>query len=174
MLDEDYYSCECGYKVSVLDVLNRLVMPESFYTPNTEEIVCGECGNKYKKVFQVKKFRCPKCHGMMEEMWIEDATLERVTETGKAPQIMGTPYKKPIHSDALGIQPDQVAEHRKKFPNIELDNQNRPVFHNMPEHQDYMDKCGIVKQTSSNKKRGTIYSIPGTSCHRGRDLKLGS
>lgn len=88
---------------------------------------------------------CPKCDTLLKE------ETQNETRFGGVLQIMGTPYKKPIHSDALGIQPDQVAEHREKFPNIEIDKQNRPVFTNRAEHQDYMDKCGIVKHKQKIK-----------------------
>ncbi|TSA57594.1 hypothetical protein D4R42_01290 [bacterium] len=170
MLDEDHYSCKCGYEISVLDVLNKLVKLESRHIPSTKEIVCDECGNRYEKSIQIEKLKCPKCGQLMEEVMIEDESTG-IENFGGCPEIMGSPYKRPLHSDALGIQPDQVEEHRRQFPDIEIDDENRPVFTHMRQHQDYMDKCGIVKLTSSNKKRGTIYSIPGTSCHRGRDLR---
>lgn len=171
MLDEDHYSCKCGYEISVLDVLNNLVEIKSSYLPSTKEVICGECGSEYEKPIQIEKLKCPKCGVLMEEIRIEDefVSVDSPGVSGGTLQIMGSPYKRPIHSDALGIQPDQVEEHRRLFPDIELDDKNRPVFTHTRRHQDYMDKCGIVKQTSSNKKRGTIFSIPGTNCHRGRD-----
>lgn len=65
-------------------------------------------------------------------------------------------YKHPIHSDALAISPDQRAEHEKTFPNIRLDGQNRPVFDNFVDHQNYLDKCGIVKLRQKTKRKKTI------------------
>ena len=98
---------------------------------------------------------CPKCSSFLTPYFFQ---------SGKVFMVKGAPYSKPLHSDALGIQPDQVTEHREKFPNIELDNQNRPVFHNMPEHQDYMDKCGIVKHKQKVKPSGkTIATLKTNS-----------
>jgi hypothetical protein len=61
---------------------------------------------------------------------------------GSRMQIKGAPYSKPLHSDSLAILPEQVAQHRKDFPNIELDSECRPVFKDAPSHQKYLDKCG--------------------------------
>lgn len=88
---------------------------------------------------------CPKCGSFLEP---------RFYQSGGTFMIKGAPYSKPLHSDALGMQPDQVAEHREKFPNIEIDNQNRPVFENMPQHEAYMEKCGIVKHKQKVKPQG--------------------
>ena len=57
----------------------------------------------------------------------------------------GHEYKKPIHSDSLAIAPSQVEEHKREFPGIQLDSQCRPVFHNVREHDAYMNKIGVYK-----------------------------
>ena len=88
--------------------------------------------------------------------------MEQNFSGGKV-MIIGAEYKKPLHSDALGIQPDQVSEHREKFPDIELDSQNRPVFHNASEHQSYMDKCGIVKHKQKVKPKGEVIATLKTN-----------
>lgn len=101
---------------------------------------------------------CPECITPMKE------ETQNELGDGKTFNINGAPYSKPLHSDALGIQPDQVAEHREKFPNIEIDSQNRPVFNNTSEHQDYMDKCGIVKHKQKIKPKGkTITTLKTNS-----------
>jgi len=63
-------------------------------------------------------------------------------------------YKREIHSDSLAISPSQRAEHLKIFPNIKLDNQNRPVFDKFSEHQKYLNQCNIVKERKKIKPRG--------------------
>jgi len=40
------------------------------------------------------------------------------------------------------------------FPNIELDNQNRPVFDNFQSHQKYLNKCNLVKERKKVKPKG--------------------
>jgi len=97
---------------------------------------------------------CRKCGGYLTPYFFQ---------TGKQFMIKGAPYSKPIHSDALGMQPDQVAEHRKQFPNIEIDAQNRPVFENMPQHDAYMEKCGIVKHKQKVKPKGEVIATLKTN-----------
>ena len=110
---------------------------------------CFECDPDRKKTISVvcsigSRFaeipQCRQCGRMMVQNF-----------SGGNVMIIGSEYKKPLHSDSLGIQPDQVAEHRRMFPNIEIDKENRPVFHNVSEHQGYMDKCGIVKNKQKIK-----------------------
>jgi hypothetical protein len=76
--------------------------------------------------------RCPKCH---EGMYRDYGGVQ----TG------GHEYKKPLHSDSLAIAPSQVTEHKQKFPGIELDSECRPVFHNVSEHDAYLNAIGAYK-----------------------------
>jgi len=68
--------------------------------------------------------------------------------------VGGRDYHKAIHSDAMAISPTQVAEHKRLFPDIEIDSQCRPVFDNFTKHEDYMKKCGIVKTPQKIKRSG--------------------
>ena len=61
-------------------------------------------------------------------------------------------YKTPIHSDSLAINPNQIAEHKKMFPNIELDGDCRPIFDNFQRHEEYLNKSGFVKMPKKTKK----------------------
>lgn len=164
-MNEDHYFCWCGYKVSVLDVLNKLVKLESKHLPSTKEVICGECNNKYEKPIQIEKFECPECRALMDEIRVEDKPTGVNDVPDGTLQIMGAPYKTPIHSDSLAISPDQVAEHKKEFPNIEIDDQCRPVFTNAKDHQAYMNKCGVTKQAQKiGRGKSKIYSYPGSKC----------
>lgn len=87
--------------------------------------------------------KCSKCDIKM----IRDYTADLVFASGGD-------YSKPIHSDSLAINPEQRAEHERRFPNIKLDNQHRPVFDNYPNHQDYLDKCNLVKERQKTKPKG--------------------
>lgn len=62
-------------------------------------------------------------------------------------------YEHPIHSDTLAISPDQVEEHRKLFPNIELDGQNRPIFDNFVRHRNYLEATGFRKERQKIKPK---------------------
>lgn len=70
-----------------------------------------------------------------------------------------TSYAKPIHSDALAVSPRQRTEHEKLFPDIKLDSQCRPVFDSYRKHQNYLDKCGLVKQRNRKGKRRSCSKI---------------
>jgi len=61
-------------------------------------------------------------------------------------------YRHPIHSDSLAIHPSQRAEHEHLFPNIQIDKQNRPVFDNFVDHENYLKKCNLVKHPQRIKR----------------------
>lgn len=61
-------------------------------------------------------------------------------------------YKHPVHSDSLAISPSQRAEHEKRFPNIRLDPQCRPIFEKFTDHENYLKKTGFVKHTQKIKR----------------------
>jgi hypothetical protein len=68
--------------------------------------------------------------------------------------IGNTEYAKPLHSDSLAMNPNQVSEHRKKFPDVEVDKQGRPVFRNFKQHDRYLKKTGFVKVPQKTKRKG--------------------
>ena len=71
--------------------------------------------------------------------------------------IHATPdsYSQALHSDSLAISPSQVEEHRRHFPDIELDNECRPVFSNYKQHDAYLEKTGFRKKRSRNRRKAT-------------------
>ena len=94
--------------------------------------ICDDCKTTIKDVNTYGAHRCMTCGKTMR--W--DLNFG----------IHGN-YSKPIHSDALAIHPDQRAEHEVLFPNIRIDKQNRPIFDNYVDHENYLKKTGFVKQT---------------------------
>jgi hypothetical protein len=92
---------------------------------------------------------CPKCKQ-------ELSRVIRDIRVGKVFGINNAPYPKPLHSDALGIQPDQVTEHREMFPDVELDSERRPVFTNANQHDAYMEKAGIRKDVQKTRRPGEV------------------
>lgn len=92
--------------------------------------------------------------------WCKKKCLVFLTKLGGGlMNINNVPYKKPLHSDALGMQPDDVAEHREKFPDIEIDSENRPVFTHMRQHDAYMEEVGVHKPQQKVRLGGTIISM---------------
>ncbi len=88
--------------------------------------------------------------------WCLGVMVPHYHTSGQCFGINNAPYPKPLHSDALGIQPDQVAEHRELFPGTELDSENRPVFTNANQHDAYMEKAGIRKDVQKTRRPGEV------------------
>lgn len=63
-------------------------------------------------------------------------------------------YSRPIVSDSLAISPDQISEHRKHFPDVEVLPDGRPVFDNFAKHEAYLKKTGFRKQQQKLKPKG--------------------
>ncbi len=154
-----YYVCtKCGWQVEKGRVDWGLVELAEVPSKNHVMEKCGECGSLYRNDIDEPVCLCPDCDTVLE-------CVVRDIVKDSTPQIMGAAYKVPIHSDSLAISPDQVAEHKKEFPNIEIDDQCRPVFTNAKDHQAYMNKCGITKQTQKiGRGKSKIYSYPGSKC----------
>jgi hypothetical protein len=94
---------------------------------------------------------CPTC---CEELAAEALDIHNIN-------INNAPYRRPLHSDALGIQPDQVAEHREMFPGVEIDSENRPVFTNLKQHDAYLEKAGIRKDVQKTRRPGEVIAKLG-------------
>jgi len=107
-------------------------------------------------------FACDKCKRVDSVIWpmsrsgelldceVCGAKMYRVYNFS----VGGDEYSKPIHSDALAIAPSQVAEHRRLFPDIEIDNEHRPVFDHFRKHDDYLEKTGFRKHTKKVHRLG--------------------
>ena len=65
-------------------------------------------------------------------------------------------YAKPLVSDSLAMNPNQIAEHNKLFPDIEVHSDGRPQFNNFKQHDDYLEKVGFVKKPKKIKPKGKI------------------
>lgn len=116
---------------------------------------CFSCGAKDEKICPIAERNndvpvCQNCGGHMERDY-----------NAQAPMINNRPYSKPLHSDSLAINPSQIAEHRKRFPGVEIDGQCRPVFTNAAQHDKYMDKCGVQKLPQRIKRRGKVIAKLG-------------
>lgn len=158
MLKRHYYSCGCGWETEKGNVEWGLIELAEVPSQNCVMAKCGGCGSLYSNDTDIIAYLCPMCSA---ELMI----IPRSLENDNKPEIMGTPYKTPIHSDALALTPENIAEHKEKFPDIEIDSENRPVFTNAKQHDDYMKKCGVKKQTQkTGRSKGKVYSYPGSKC----------
>ena len=67
-------------------------------------------------------------------------------------------YSKPLISDSLAINPDQIAEHRERFPDVEVLPDGRLKFDNFRQHDGYLKKTGFVKTPQKIKQKGKTIS----------------
>lgn len=92
---------------------------------NERDVMCDECG--------------------------ESTTITGRSETPDVPMVDphagGKFYTREFHSDALGMAPSQVSEHKRLFPEIPIDSECRPVFTNFKDHDNYLKVTGFCKQT---------------------------
>jgi hypothetical protein len=63
-------------------------------------------------------------------------------------------YHKPIVSDSMAVSMDQIAEHKRLFPDVQITSEGQPVFDNFADHEKYMKKCNIVKNPQKKRRRG--------------------
>lgn len=112
----------------------------------------------------IYEFKCDEC-GKIEEIICSVKELDNLKPPICCKQKMyriysfnagNKDYFKPIHSDSLAIMPDQVAEHRRLFPDIEIDSENRPVFTKFRQHENYLKKTGFEKVPQKIKRRSKI------------------
>ena len=155
MVKRKYYVCsKCFWQCCSGEVIWGLLELESLPQRSITKPPCSECGRPFEPEIHEEQFICPKCGYLLK-------LTEFVDESEQAPEIMGAQYKKPVHSDSLGLMPSQVAEHRKKFPYIPIDGENRPVFTNKTDHEKYMKECGIVNNPSRNKPKRKYFTKTG-------------
>jgi len=107
-------------------------------------------------------FFCPDCSKSVElVLHISEVSNEHKCECGgtlrqdyRAKNIHDVgdrQYHTPIHSDALAINPDQIEEHRREFPDVKIDNEGRPVFETYTQHEAYLKKTGFQKLPQKKK-----------------------
>ena len=101
--------------------------------------ICDNCGKEetvFKSMTEYDRPEiCPICNGLMQRDIVADS-----------PRAHGKRYyEKPLHSDSLAMAPSQVAEHKKRWPDIEIDSECRPVFTGYKQHDDYLEETGFVK-----------------------------
>ena len=57
-------------------------------------------------------------------------------------------------SDSLAIHPDDISEHRKHFPNVEVTSDGRPQFTSPRQQEKYAEKsAGCYKKTQKTKSQ---------------------
>ncbi len=64
-------------------------------------------------------------------------------------------YQAPLVSDSMAISMDQVAEHKRECPDIEITKEGQPVFTSYKQHEAYLKKTGFVKSPKKKRRNET-------------------
>ncbi len=65
-------------------------------------------------------------------------------------------YAKPFVSDSLGMNPEQIPEHNRLFPDIKVLSDGRPTFKSPAQQSKYLKATGFVKLHKRTKNRGML------------------
>lgn len=107
---------------------------------------CDVCGFERDTLRGVSRIEeevlCQECGGSTTVIGESENNLNFVVD----PHAGGKFYPHEFHSDALGMAPSQVAEHKRLFPEIPIDSECRPVFTNFKDHDNYLTATGFSKQ----------------------------
>lgn len=68
-------------------------------------------------------------------------------------------YKTPLISQSLAMNPSQIAEHKKHFPDVEVTPDGCPVFTNYRQHDEYLEKTGFVKNPNRGGRTHTRFGV---------------
>lgn len=109
--------------------------------------ICEKCGRKLEQLREVEKRNDLALCSCGEQMYRDfQADLPAVGGGAKK-------YRKPIISDSLAVNPNQVEEHRRLFPDVKILDDGRPVFEDYKTHDAYLEKTGFVKKRQRIKHR---------------------
>lgn len=101
--------------------------------------ICDNCGIGIQDTNTKKIHHCPKCGTEMNwdlsKIGIRDGDYRHV-------------------SDSLAIHPDDTAEHRKNFPQVDVLPDGRLGFNSPKAQERYANRCGFEKKTQRNRKKG--------------------
>jgi len=103
---------------------------------------CGERLSEFRPMVDWdKRPRCPKCGEIMPR-----------TYDGRSAVVRGA-YKRPIRLESMGFlaTPEDVADHRRRFPDVELkmeDGSAIPVIRSLKQKRDYFKEQGLVDMRS--------------------------
>lgn len=96
---------------------------------------CQSCESKDERtvpVDQRNEQRCHACHGLMGR----DFLAEHASTRGD--------YVEPILSDAAGVMPSQVEQHRRDHPDIPITNDGRVIFTGHSQRKRILKELGMV------------------------------
>lgn len=116
-------------------------------------------------------YYCPKCDPNIEEPFdiikpMREASIAELCSTcntimernfhSRGIHCGNKSYGSPIVSEALGIHPDQTAEHREHFPDIEVMPEGQLKFDSYQAHNNYLNKIGWGKNETRRIRKHKI------------------
>lgn len=97
---------------------------------------CDDCGEQVQEMRSIADRRneseCLLCGGNMSKVILSAAAIH------------GN-YDRPIVSDSMAVSIDQIAEHKRLFPDIRITDQGQPIMENFTQHEAYLKKSGLIK-----------------------------
>jgi len=106
---------------------------------------CTVCDRREEIICSPSNIIYPECCGQ---------TMTRDYKTD-LPHTQSDSYRRPIVSDSLAMNPSQIPEHNRMFPDIEVLPDGRPVFDKFSSHEAYLKKTGFVKLPGRQKRTTT-------------------
>ena len=112
---------------------------------------CSGCGHKQiisKPMSESSvKEECDNC----QEITMRDFSADAFhTSKGQ--------YDRPIVSDAMAVNTDQIAEHKKLFPDVRITSEGQPIMENYAQHKNYLDKTGQIKHPAKTRGKSRVVS----------------
>jgi len=105
----------------------------------THEFICDLCGVTVTDTTAMNPHPCPQCGDEMR--WDLSGIGIRAGD-----------YRHVSHS--LAIHPDQIPEHKKLFPHVEVQSDGCPVFTSPRQQEQYANACGFDKKSQKNRRKG--------------------
>ena len=111
-------------------------------------------------------YLCPKCvHEQVVTKSMSDFDKDEPCELcdtimdrnfqADLPHAAADRYGTPLVSDAMAMHPEQIAEHKKLFPDIKVTKEGQPVFDKYSTHEAYLKATNYDKSAKKNKRRAT-------------------
>lgn len=104
------------------------------------KFICDACKTIVKDINTKVIHKCPNCKNQdmrwdLSGIGIPNGDYEHISES-------------------LAIHPDQIPEHRKLFPNIDVIPGGRPRFTSTKQQERYAERCGFYKKRQKTKPKG--------------------
>ena len=118
--------------------------------------VCPKCGHITEGFDRHELCRCERCD-------------PKNTSNVFGGHVGNKEYAQPIVSQSLAMNPDQIADHNRLFPDVAVTPDGCPVFTSYAQHDAYLKKTGFVKNPGKRNPRSK--SRNGVTVIRASDIK---